>query len=233
MIAPVARSVAAADQSPAAAESGRPRLGAWLRQHPAAAAALVYALLSVVLYAPALLPGHTLSSSDYLWSSAPWAAQRPADVPLLGSNYELVDAATQPQPWLEYSRERLPEAPLWNPYVGLGRPFFANTQSAVLSPFSLPAYVLPFLWSLGVIGVLKVFTAAFGTYLLGRALGMRFAGALLAGVVFAFSLYFLVWVSWPLPNVWAFLPWVLLLTDRVIRDPGALPVAGLASVVAI
>jgi hypothetical protein len=187
----------------------------WLRRHPTAAAALVYLLLGVVLYAPALLPGHTLSASNYLWSAAPWAAQKPADVPFLGSNFELVDASTQSQQWLAYTRERLPDVPLWNPYVGLGRPHFANGQSAVLSPFSLPTYVLPFWWSLGVMCLMKVFTAAFGTYLLGRALGMRFAGALLAGVVFAFSLFFLVWVSWPLPNVWALLPWLLLLTDRV------------------
>jgi hypothetical protein len=205
----------------------------WLRRHPAAAAALVYLVLGVILYAPALLPGHSLSASDYLWSSAPWDADRPADIPFLGSNFELVDAATQSQQWLEYTRDRLPDVPLWNPYVSIGRPFFANGQSAVLSPFSLPAYFLPFWWSLGIVCLLKVFAAAFGTYLLGRSLGMRFPGALLAGMVFAFSLYFLVWVSWPLPNVWALLPWLLLLTDRVICDPTPLPVSGLAVVVAV
>ena len=205
----------------------------WLRRHPAASAALIYALLGLVLYAPALLPGHSLSPSDYLWSSAPWASERPADVPFLGSNFELVDAATQSQPWLEYTRERLPHVPLWNPYISMGRPHFSNGQSAVLSPFSLPAYVLPFWWSLGIVCLLKVWAAAFGTYLLGRSLGMRFPGALLAGIVFAFSLYFLVWVSWPLPNVWALLPWLILLTDRVIRNPTALPAAGLAVVVAL
>jgi Bacterial membrane protein YfhO len=200
----------------------------WLRTHQTAAAALVYLVLGLVLYAPALLPGHTLSASDYLWSAAPWSAERPDDVPFLGSNFELVDASTQSQEWLEYTRERLPDVPLWNPYISIGRPHFSNGQSAVLSPFSLPTYVLPFWWSLGVMCLLKVFTAAFGTYLLGRSLGMRFSGALLAGVVFAFSLYFLVWVSWPLPNVWAWLPWLLLLTDRVIRNPTAL-----AAVVAV
>jgi hypothetical protein len=205
----------------------------WLRRHPAAAAALIYAVLGIVLYGPGLLPGHTVSASDYLWSSAPWDAERPADVPFFGANLELVDAATQSQQWLHYTRTRLPDVPLWNPYVSIGRPFFANGQSAVLSPFSLPTYVLPFWWSLGVMCLLKVFAAAFGTYLLGRSLGMRFPGALLAGLVFAFSLYFLVWVSWPLPNVWALLPWLILLTDKVIRGPTALPVAGLAVVVAV
>ena len=205
----------------------------WLRRHPAAAAALIYAVLSVLLYAPALLPGHTLSASDYLWTAAPWAAERPSDVRPFGSNYELVDSAVQFQPWLEYTRERLPDVPLWNPQIGGGRPFLANAQSAILSPFSWPAFVLPFWWSLGVIGVLKAFVAAFGTFLLGRALGMRFGGALLAGLVYAFCLYLLVWESWPQTNVWALAPWVWLLTERVIRNPRALPVAGLATVVAL
>jgi Bacterial membrane protein YfhO len=205
----------------------------WLRRHPAAAAALIYAVLSVLLYAPALLPGRTLSAADYLWTAAPWSSQRPSDVRVFGSNYELIDSAVQFQPWLEYTRDRLPSAPLWNPQIAAGRPYLANAQSAILSPFSLPAYLLPFWWSLGVIGVLKAFAAAFGTYLLARALGMRFGGALLAGLVYAFCLYLLVWESWPQTNVWALAPWLWLLTERVIRAPRVLPVVGLAGVVAL
>jgi Bacterial membrane protein YfhO len=215
---------------------GSPRLAGlrgWLRRRPTAAAAIAYAVLSVLLYAPALVPGHTLSASDYLWSAAPWASERPADVRPFGSNYELVDSVTQFQPWLQYSRQRLPHAPLWNSHVAVGRPYLANAQSAVLSPFSLPGYVLPFWWSLGLIAALKVFVAAFGTYLLARALGMRPAGALLAGLVYAFSLYFVVWITWPQSSVWAFLPWAWLMADRVVRDPAPLPVAGLALVVAL
>jgi hypothetical protein len=204
-----------------------------LRRKPAAAAALVYALLAVALYAPALLPGHTLSASDYLWSAAPWSAERPADVRPFGSNYELVDSAVQFQPWLQYTRDRLPDFPLWNPQIGLGRPYFANAQSALFSPFSLPAYVLPFWWSLGLIAVLKVFCAAFGTYLLARALGMRFGGALMAGLVYAFCLYLVVWISWPQTNVWALLPWVLLLVELTLRRPEPLCAAGLAGLVAL
>src|SRR5215204_4356518 len=107
-----------------------PARAAGLVARPALAAALVYALLSVLLYAPALLPGHTLSASDYLWTAAPWASERPSTVPAFGSNYELVDSAVQFQPWLEYTRERLPDVPLWNPQIGGGRPFLANAQSA-------------------------------------------------------------------------------------------------------
>ena len=41
-----------------------------------------------------------------------------------------------------------PDIPLWDPYIMGGRPFQANSQSAVFSPFSVPAYVLPFWKSL-------------------------------------------------------------------------------------
>ena len=54
--------------------------------------------------------------------------------------------------------------------------------------YNLPAYVLPFWTALGWIAVLKLWVAAFGMFLLARALGMRFGGALLAGLVFALSL---------------------------------------------
>ena len=113
-----------------------------------------------------------------------------------------------------------------------GRPFLANAQSAVFSPFSLPSYVLPFWWSLGLVAALKLFAAAFGTFLLARALGMRFAGSLLSGVVYAFCLFFVVWLSWPLTSVWVWIPWLLLLADLLVRRPGPLPAAGLAVVVA-
>ena len=198
---------------------------------PALAAAALYALLAIALVSPALLPGHTLSASDYLWSGTPWTAERPADVKPLGSNYEEVDAATQFQPFLQYAREQ--GVPLWNPHQMAGRPFVANMQSAIFSPFSWPSLVLPFWWSLGIAAVLKLFCAAFGTYVLARSLGIRFAGALLAGVVYGFGLYFVVWVSWPLSSVWAWMPWLLACVQWVVRRPGPRPVAALALVVAL
>ena len=67
----------------------------------------------------------------------------PTDIRPFGSNYELVDSAVQFQPWLQHNRAELPHAPLWNPAIGAGRPYLANAQSAVLSPFSFPASCCP------------------------------------------------------------------------------------------
>ena len=194
-----------------------------LRARPGLAAALAYALLALALVSPGLVPGHTLSASDYLWSAAPWQAERPDGVRDLGSNYELADSVVQFQPWTQYLRERLPDAPLWNPYQGGGRPFEANAQSALFSPFTWPSLILPFWFSLAVAAALKVFVAALGTFWLGRALGMGGAGAFLAGLAFGFGLWFVTWLSWPLDAVWAWLPWLMFLADRVVRGRGFRP----------
>jgi hypothetical protein len=204
-----------------------------VRGRPTLAAALVYTLLALVLIGPGLVPGRTLSASDYLWSTAPWQQLAPPGATGengLGSNYEMADAALVFQPMAEWARGQFP---LWNPHIMGGRPYVANAQSAMFSPFTWPMLVLPFWWSLGVVAVLKLVVAAMGAYLLGRALAMSFAGALLTGLVFGFGLFFVVWLPWPLTSVWAWLPWVLLGVHAVVRRPGALPVAGLALAVAL
>jgi Bacterial membrane protein YfhO len=202
----------------------------WAARRPTLTAAFIYLLLSLAMFSPAQAPDRTLSVSDYLWSGTPWESSRPADVPLLGSNREQTDSALMFQPFLQHTRAALPDIPLWNPYAMGGRPFHANSQSATLSPFSAPAYVLPFWDSLAVMAALKLFVAALGAFLLGRQLGMRFASALLCGLVFGFSLWSVTWVSWTTMSVWAFLPWLCLLAELCVRRPGPLPFAGLATV---
>jgi hypothetical protein len=147
------------------------------------------------------------------------------------SNPELGDAPRHLQLFLRRTADEFPEGSLWNPSVVGGRPFHANAQSAIFGPYSLPAYVLPFWTALGWIGVLKLWVAAFGTFLLARALGMRFGGALLAGLVFAFNLKLVTWLSYPAMSVWTLIPWLLFLTERLVRRPDLLSGAGLAAVV--
>ena len=62
------------------------------------------------------------------------------DVNELGSNFELLDQSLQFEPFQRYARDE-GGVPLWNPHVMAGRPFHANSQSAIFSPFSAPAYM--------------------------------------------------------------------------------------------
>ena len=61
-------------------------------------------------------------------------------------NKLLSDAVVQMQPWEMFNKRELAAGrfPLWNTWNGNGCPHFANYQAAVLSPFSIPYYVLDF-----------------------------------------------------------------------------------------
>jgi Bacterial membrane protein YfhO len=215
-------------------------LKTWARTHPRLVALILFTILAVIYFGPGLLPGHTTSASDYLWSVAPWNTQAPSGLFVwsthpfeVGSNTQLVDPTTVFEPYLQYTRSQLPHIPLWDPYIMGGTPFLGDMQSAIFSPFSIPAYILPFWWSLSVIAVLKVVVAAMGAFLLGRALKMRFAGAFLCGTVFGFGLFLIAWLPWPLANVFPWIPWMLLATEYLIRRPGLLTASGLAFIVAL
>lgn len=229
-------------RGPGPARPQRGSGGSWLRRtvvrHPVLVALACYVVLGVVFFWPGLLPGHTVSAADYLWNAAPWNASIPHGLPVqslhpyrVGSNPELVDGVTVFEPFLQYTKSLLPHVPLWDPFIMGGMPYLADMQSAVFSPFSLPAYLFPFWWSLGVIALMKVVVAAMGAFLLGRAVGMRSAGAFLCGLVFGFGLFMIAWIPWPLTNVFPLIPWMLLATERLVRRPGILPAAALAVLV--
>jgi hypothetical protein len=213
------------------ATAGGRAAATWAARRPTAAAALLYALMALALFGAGLLPGSTLSASDYLWSATPWEASRPPDVRPLGSNFEQADAAQFFQPALQVVRASLPHVPLWDPALLGGRPLVADPQAAIFSPFSVPAYVLPFWTSLAAMAALKLVVAAMGAFLLARVVGMRAAPATVTGLVFGFALWSVAWVSWTTMSVWAFLPWVCLACELCVRRPGPLPAAGLAAAV--
>ena len=128
-------------------------------------------VLSVALYAPALVPGNTLSASDYLWSAAPWAAERPADVPVPGLELRAGRRVDPVEPWLRVHARAAARRAAVEHHIAVGRPHLANAQSAVLSPFSLPGLRAAVLVVARADGRAEGVRAAFGTYLLGRALG--------------------------------------------------------------
>lgn len=203
-----------------------------LRARPNLAAAIVLAVLALAFVSPALVPGHVLSNSDSFWFKAPWAASRPAAVQR-PANPEFDDAPAVLQPFARFVLREMPDVPLWNPYIMGGRPFLADAQSAVFSPFSIPMYLLGFWSSLAWIAALKLWVAAFGAYMLGRALGMRFAGALLTGLTYGFSLWMVTWLSYPHASVWALIPWLLVAADRLVARPGLRPAVVLALLVGL
>ena len=77
--------------------------------------------------------------------------------------------------------------PLWNPYVGLGRPFLADVETAAFYPPNLLYLVLEPHVALALLLVLHYALLLFGMARLGRLLGMDDRTALLVGVAYACS----------------------------------------------
>jgi hypothetical protein len=158
--------------------------------------------------------------------------------PLLG------DVALQMEPWLLFQRDELRAGrmPLWNPYNGGGTPHFANCQSAVLSPFSLPFYVFDLKTALLVSAFLKLFGLGFFTYLYLREIELAFLAALTGGVAFMFAGHNVLLLGFPHPAAMITLPAALFFVERAfnrfeiarwrpgehpLRAVGALPFLGL------
>ena len=142
------------------------------------------------------------------------------------------DAMHQFEPWLRYAADafaRSGRIPLWKDSSLCGAPLLANAQSALLWPPNLVAIVLGApAWLLAWIAMAKFATAALGTCLLARHLGVSPLGSFLSGAVFAFGGFQVLSLLHPHTNVSALLPWLLLSADRAALQPSARHVAAVA-----
>ncbi len=137
----------------------------------------------------------------------------------------LSDASTETlhQPWDAWiiRTMRGGELPLWLPHNGFGAPILGNGQTAVFSPYKW--LLLPWTdgaWSTAfVLGRLAI--AGAGVLLLARHFGLSPLAGLLGAGAFMLHGFFLHHLRFPEVHVYAFLPWVLLATERLRRAPDA------------
>ncbi|HEU4703105.1 MAG TPA: hypothetical protein VFS37_11550, partial [Conexibacter sp.] len=209
-------------------------LGA-LAAHQHRTAAGLLALPVLVCLWPVLVGGGLLAPTANLFIVPPFSAlATPAD--LARFQPELADVVGTYYPWATLARDLLHSGtfPAWNPYAFAGTPLFANPQLAWLSPFSLPLWILPLNYGLGVAAALKLWVAGFGAYLFCRELRLGFWPAMLAGVGFTFCTFNVVWLTFGIfVSVAALLPWAMWLTERIVRRGRALDALALVGVVAV
>ena len=197
-------------------------------------AAFLFGVAVFALLGPALVGVRVFLPSSVLYFIPPWTNQKPPDVDTY-LNPVLTDIPTAYYPWWSYARESLRSwsVPQWNPYALGGTPFYANAQAAFFSPFSLPLWILPFKYAFGVVAAMRLWVTAFGTYLLCRELRLSFWPSVLGGLAFGFSAFSILWLSYPVLNVLALLPWALWLVTRLLRTGHALSALALGLVLAL
>jgi hypothetical protein len=135
-------------------------------------------------------------------------------------NELLSDPVTEMEPWMQFNRRELIQGhlPILNPYNGSGVPHLANAQSAALSPFSAPHYLLPKSWAYLLSGMLKLLAAGIFMLLFLRQLGLGDWAALLGSLGYAFCGHNLLLLSYPHVGAAALLPAILYFTERVLRQ---------------
>ncbi|MBI2424861.1 MAG: YfhO family protein [Candidatus Hydrogenedentes bacterium] len=106
---------------------------------------------------------------------------------------------------------------LWNNQQGLGLPFLAQWETRVLSPFSLPFYVLPFQPALLLSLAAKLVAAGLCAYYAARRLAFPQSFALTVGIAYEFSGLCFNAVALPVADTLVWFPLLLLNAERLAR----------------
>lgn len=162
---------------------------------------LVILFPGVFMRAEMILPG------DILYQVPPWSHHAPEGFER-PSNRIMADIVTLFVPWYTLTREALTAGkwPLWNHLELTGVPLLANNQSAVLYPphALLAVCTVPVAMTLFVL--LKLWLCGMNAYICARTLGLSVPSARFASVGWMASSFVLLTCAWPLPDVAAWLP---------------------------
>jgi O-antigen/teichoic acid export membrane protein len=216
-----------------------------MRFRPDLLAALGFLLLPLVLFWPVTLGGRTLIPTDNLFFFEPWKSVRAdfhAPPPEIPHNDLPLDLLLENYPWKRFIIQsiRAGELPLWNPHQFAGLPFLAAGQHSALYPFSLLFYI-PGLDALRMYGwfiVSQFFLAGLFAYIFLRALGQSRTAAFAGGLIYEFSLFMVVSVTFPmiiagavwLPLILASVEWIVRQQPALGGRPASLPWVALGSV---
>lgn len=188
---------------------GAAALGPWV----------VFAALVMVVLGPSLAGVRVALPRDLLFEHLPWSHDPPPAAVEGAANPELRDLIDHYYPLQQriVAGWRSGTDVSWLPDVGLGYPGWMFLGSGALSPFQLPALVLPFdlAWSWGM--GLRLFVAMGGAYVLARSFRIGRAGATVAGVAYGLCGYMVGWLGWPQAHVGALLPWMWVATRACVH----------------
>jgi hypothetical protein len=111
---------------------------------------------------------------------------------------------------------------LWNSLQNCGQPFLPST---LVGPFYPPNWLLLVLdldLAFRLLAVLHMWIGGIGAYLLGRELGVGRVAAICGAICFEIggtAVNLAVWLPSCILGIFIWMPWALLLTERILRNP--------------
>lgn len=205
---------------------------AWRRRRPSLLSAAILTLLPLAFTATGFLPGRGLTPTPLLAGVPPWAD--PELVARVKASSEppnplLLDPVSQMIPWRRAARDGL----LFNPAQGGGAALLGNGQSAALYPTEALARLLPPFRAVTYAQAARLLVAAWGMFLLARALAASEAAALVAAATFLGGGFLQLWRLHPHSLVAATAPWLVLAALQLARRPGPRGAVALAAAGAV
>jgi Bacterial membrane protein YfhO len=199
------------------------------------AAVILVAILCLAFYDIVFLGG-TFLTSNMQYGTIPagaygYTGPRVRSSPIVDS----YASAFQFEPYVKVLHDDMAHhwLPLWDPYVGSGAPLLANMAPAVFSPMRLilASVNKPAFWDVYLL--LRLFLAAFFTYLFAREVGIGFTGSLVAGIAFGLSGHFIYFINMADLDTQMWLPAFLLATHKLASKPTYSKFAVTAALVAL
>jgi len=181
-------------------------------------AAVILAAILCLAFGDIVFLGRTLLASNFQSGTMPsgaygYTGRRIGYWPVIDS----VAPALTYEPYVKVLHDDMVRRwlPLWDPYVGSGAPLLANMASAVLSPMRLVVASVekPGFWDFYLL--LRLFVAAFFTYLFAHEVGIGFAGSLAAAIAFSLSGHFIYYINMADLDAQIWLPALLLATHKL------------------
>lgn len=113
-------------------------------------------------------------------------------------------------------------APIWSSYDGGGGPLLSDVASGMYYPlrsafFSLWNSTRAFDWYF----ILRFFIAGLGMFFYLRAIGLRRIVSLWGGIAYAFTGYFILYLTYPFLDIDALMPWTLLAVENYLQKRSA------------
>jgi O-antigen/teichoic acid export membrane protein len=184
-------------------------------------ALLILLSLPLILFWTVVAGPKTLIPADNLYQWAPYRAfaeQQGATLP--PHNELLSDLVLENLVWKQFIVQSIQDGdvPLWNPHLFAGVPFLAAGQHSALYPFSILFYILPLIRAFGLFTVVQLWLAGAFMYLFMRVLRQGRFPALIAGITYQLSAFFLVSVVFTMiiaAAVW--LPLLLAIIEMMVR----------------
>src|SRR5262245_40924830 len=128
------------------------------------------------------------------------------------------DLILQYYTWQKFNGSQISQGqlPLWQPNILAGTPFMGAGQPQTTYPLSI-IYLIPPLWlAFGWYSAIHLGIAGLNVYILSRALRLRRAGGVIAGLAYQFSAFLLAALVFPtILAVAAWLPFCLAMIEKI------------------